>query len=157
VELELEPVVLSDEVSQVLSSLEERIAACGATVERADADCTVRAHPASVRSVLHNVVGNALKFSKPGQSPRLTLSTAIDGMMCRMVVADEGIGIAEDHLPSIWRVFERLHGEEEYPGTGIGLAIVERSVRKMQGRVGVESEIGVGSRFWFELPIWGSE
>lgn len=69
----------------------------------------------------------------------------------RLWVEDNGIGIAIEHQQRIFRLFERLHGIESYPGTGIGLAIVCKGVERMGGRVGVESKLGQGSRFWIEL------
>ncbi|WP_293261427.1 MULTISPECIES: CHASE3 domain-containing protein [unclassified Microcoleus] len=69
----------------------------------------------------------------------------------RLWVEDNGIGIAPEHQKRIFRVFERLHGIESYPGTGIGLAIVQKGADRMGGRVGVESQLGQGSRFWIEL------
>ncbi|PMB44642.1 ATP-binding protein [Fischerella thermalis CCMEE 5330] len=70
----------------------------------------------------------------------------------RLWVEDNGIGIANQHQERIFRTFERLHGIESYPGTGIGLAIIKRGIERMGGRVGVESQLGQGSRFWIELP-----
>ncbi|MBD0344871.1 MAG: hypothetical protein ICV63_08605 [Coleofasciculus sp. Co-bin14] len=70
----------------------------------------------------------------------------------RLWVEDNGIGIAPEYQERIFRVFERLHGVETYPGTGIGLAIVRKGIERMGGRVGVESQLGQGSRFWIELP-----
>jgi signal transduction histidine kinase len=69
----------------------------------------------------------------------------------RLWVEDNGIGIASEHQKRIFGVFERLHGIESYPGTGIGLAIVQKGVERMGGKVGVESQLGQGSRFWIEL------
>ncbi len=69
----------------------------------------------------------------------------------RLWVADNGIGISPEHQKRIFRVFERLHGVEAYPGTGIGLAIVYKGVERMGGLVGVESQLGKGSRFWIQL------
>jgi signal transduction histidine kinase len=76
--------------------------------------------------------------------------------MVRIWVVDNGIGIAFEHRERIFRVFERLHSAEEYPGTGIGLAIVRKAVERMGGKVGVDSTMGQGSRFWIELqPVEG--
>ncbi|HAJ63654.1 MAG TPA: hypothetical protein DCP31_34160, partial [Cyanobacteria bacterium UBA8543] len=69
----------------------------------------------------------------------------------RLWVQDNGIGIASEDQQRIFNVFDRLHGSEVYPGMGIGLAIVRKGVERMDGRVGVESQIGQGSRFWIEL------
>jgi signal transduction histidine kinase len=66
-------------------------------------------------------------------------------------VEDNGIGIAVEHQERIFRVFERLHGVETYPGTGIGLALVRKGIERMGGRVGVDSQPNQGSRFWIEL------
>ena len=74
------------------------------------------------------------------------------GQWVRLWVEDRGIGIEPKHQKRIFQVFERLHGAEVYPGTGIGLAIVRRGVERMGGQVGVESALAQGSRFWIELP-----
>lgn len=70
----------------------------------------------------------------------------------RLWVEDNGIGIHPDGLNKIFGVFQRLHPVDRYPGTGIGLAIVQKGIERMGGSVGVESELGIGSRFWLELP-----
>lgn len=70
----------------------------------------------------------------------------------RLWIEDNGIGIAPEHQQRIFRVFERLHGIETYPGTGIGLAIVRKGLERMGGYAGVESQAGEGSRFWIDLP-----
>ena len=86
--------------------------------------------------------------------PHLPISSEISTSekWVRLWVEDNGIGIASQHQERIFRTFERLHGIESYPGTGIGLAIIKRGIERMGGRVGVESQLGQGSRFWIELP-----
>jgi signal transduction histidine kinase len=71
----------------------------------------------------------------------------------RLWIEDNGIGIAPEHQDRIFGVFERLQASEAFPGTGMGLAIVRKGIERMGGAVGVESELGVGSRFWIELPL----
>ncbi len=73
--------------------------------------------------------------------------------MLRLFVRDNGIGIDPAYQDRIFRVFERLHDTRKYPGTGIGLVIVRKGVERMGGRTGMQSTPGVGSTFWFELPM----
>ncbi len=84
-------------------------------------------------------------------SQLLMVSPVLPVPIIRLWVEDNGIGIAQEHQKRIFRVFERLHGIESYPGTGIGLAIVKKGVDRMGGQVGVESQVGQGSRFWIQL------
>ncbi|MEG4114877.1 MULTISPECIES: CHASE3 domain-containing protein [unclassified Microcoleus] len=84
-------------------------------------------------------------------SQLLMVSSLLPVFIIRLWVEDNGIGIAPEHQKRIFRVFERLHGIESYPGTGIGLAIVKKGVDRMGGQVGVESQVGQGSRFWIQL------
>jgi signal transduction histidine kinase len=103
--------------------------------------------------VLFNLISNAVKFTARERAPRIDV-TAINqpNGWIRICVRDNGIGIAPEHQQRIFKVFERLHGAESYPGTGIGLAIVKRAMERMNGRYGLESKVGVGSTFWVELP-----
>src|SRR5262249_33937306 len=101
--------------------------------------------------VFANLLSNAIKFG--GAEPRIHVwSEPHPDGMAHVWVEDQGIGIAAQHHERIFGVFERLHGVEAYPGTGIGLAIVRKGIERLGGRVGVESREGHGSRFWVELP-----
>jgi PAS domain S-box-containing protein len=113
----------------------------------------VEGHALLLGQAIANLVSNAAKFVVPGAVPRVRIRAArgSEPDRVRLCIEDNGIGIAREHQPKLFRVFERLHGREEYPGTGIGLAIVRRALERMGGSVGVESAPGEGSRFWIEL------
>jgi len=115
-------------------------------------ELTVRAHRPVLVQALTNLLGNAVKFVRPNTHAAVQVVARAHGRQVRIEVQDNGIGIADEARERVFDVFERLHGEEEYPGTGIGLAIVKKGVERMQGSVGVESAPGIGSTFWIELP-----
>ncbi|MGH9522170.1 MAG: sensor histidine kinase [Terriglobales bacterium] len=116
----------------------------------------VLAHEPTLRQTLYNLIHNALKFRRPNVAPEVTVSYSGKGNFGRVSVKDNGIGIAPQHQDRIFQVFERLHGTEEFPGTGIGLAIVKRAVERMGGRICIESQLGRGSTFWIDLPLAGT-
>jgi signal transduction histidine kinase len=151
----LRPVALERAVDAVLSRAAERIGEVGAViaVERPLPD--VLAHAPTLGQVVENLLLNAIKFVTPGDRPQVRVSAEHHDGRVRLLVDDNGIGIAAEHHDRIFRPFERLHGAETYPGTGIGLAIVRRGIERMGGRVGVEALPDQGSRFWFELDAAG--
>jgi signal transduction histidine kinase len=112
----------------------------------------VYAHRPTLVQVLVNLLSNAVKFVPPGVEPAVRVRGESRDGRVRLWVEDNGIGIAPEHQERIFNVFERLHGGEAYPGTGIGLAIVRKGVERMGGRAGVDSEPDHGARFWIELP-----
>ena len=79
--------------------------------------------------------------------------SAPGGEHLRIWVADSGIGIAPEFHKKIFGLFQRLHTQNLYPGTGVGLAMVQKGIERMGGRIGLESDAGQGSRFWFELQL----
>jgi PAS domain S-box-containing protein len=109
----------------------------------------VLANEAALTQCFSNLLGNAVKFVGPGVKPRVRISAEQRGEMVRFWVADNGIGIAERFREQIFGMFQRLDTSHE--GTGIGLAILGKAVARMGGTAGVESEPGLGSRFWIEL------
>lgn len=115
-------------------------------------DLAVRAHRQVLVQALTNLLGNAVKFVRPDTHAAVRIVARAHGRTVRIEVQDNGIGMADEARQRVFNVFERLHGEEEYPGTGIGLAIVKKGVERMNGSVGVESAPGIGSSFWIELP-----
>ena len=100
---------------------------------------------------LSNLLGNAVKFVAPGARPIVRLWSEINDGLARVWVEDKGIGIPKHAQPRLFKMFQKL--DNQYEGTGIGLAIVRKVVERMGGKVGVESEPNRGSRFWVELPV----
>ncbi|MBV9077662.1 MAG: PAS domain S-box protein [Methylobacteriaceae bacterium] len=123
-----------------------------ATIEVAQPMPEVVADPVVLGHVLSNLVANAVKFRRPDEAARVRIRAERRDGRVRVWVEDDGIGIAPEHQEKIFNVFERLHGQEAYPGTGIGLAIVKTGIERLGGTVGVVSEAGGGARFWIELP-----
>lgn len=112
----------------------------------------VRAHEAFLTQCLSNLISNAAKFNRPGQTPCVKISTQeLKRGKVRVWFEDNGIGIAPEDQRRIFGIFERVHSNQDYEGTGIGLAIVAKAVERMGGHVGVESAVGHGSRFWLDL------
>ena len=117
-----------------------------------DALPTVTADLAQLRLVFQNLIGNALKYHRPGVPPEVHVSAKRERGDWQFRVRDNGIGIDPHHYERIFGIFERLHTAEEYPGTGIGLAICKRIIEQHGGRIWVESTPGQGSTFYFTLP-----
>jgi signal transduction histidine kinase len=150
-EMALQPVSLEQTVAEAMAHLEGDIQARQARVRVEPPLPGVQAHRATLLQLVANLVSNAIKFTAPEVKPQVRLWAEDRGERVCLWVEDNGLGIAPEHQERIFRIFERLHGIEAYPGTGIGLAIVKKGVERMGGRVGVESELGQGSRFWVEL------
>lgn len=153
-ELETVPVPLDAVARVACQDLAAPIAATGAEVTVAPGLPRVRGDPRALRQVLGNLLGNALKFTAPGTTPRVRLwAERRAGGCVRIWVVDNGIGVPPAERDRIFQVFQRLHGEGSYPGSGLGLAIVARAARRMGGTCGVEPALPrPGSRFWVELP-----
>ncbi len=149
--IELKPIRLKDIVQSVLMRLKREIQEREAHVEEdAAAWPRVLGHESILMEILMILVGNALKFVAPGVAPKVRLRAEERSQFVRVWVEDNGVGIAPEHHAQIFRLFVRLEGEV-YPGTGTGLAIVQKGIERMGGRVGVDSARDRGSRFWFEL------
>jgi PAS domain S-box-containing protein len=149
--IELAPVGLEMVVKSVLSACELEIRESGAQIETVPPWPVVLAHAATLRQMLVNLIGNALKFVADKKTPQVRIRTEErPGGVIRIWVEDNGIGIAAEFQERIFQVFQRLH-TNAYAGTGIGLAIVQKGVERMRGQAGVESAPGAGSKFWIEL------
>jgi PAS domain S-box-containing protein len=150
-ELNLREVSLEVAVGESLAQLSGEIRRLRADVRIEGPLPQVRGHPVVLQQVLLNLLGNALKFVQAGRAPAVRVRAERHDGRVRMLVEDDGIGIRPEHQERIFRVFERLHGQESFPGTGVGLAIVRKGCERMGGTCGVLSRPGSGSAFWFEL------
>jgi signal transduction histidine kinase len=119
---------------------------------------TLDADPLQMRQLLQNLIGNALKFHKPGEPPAVEVRGELvpaDGRpapLCRLTVRDNGIGFDEKYLDRIFDVFQRLHGRGEYEGSGMGLAICRKIVERHGGTITATSAPGRGATFVVTLP-----
>ena len=116
-----------------------------------DALPTVRGDHSQLIQLFQNLVGNAIKFRRPGEPPHIHVTACNLGQEWQFSVADNGIGIDPQFNERIFVIFQRLHAREQYPGTGIGLAICKRIVERHGGRIWVESMPGEGTTFHFTL------
>lgn len=112
---------------------------------------TVMGHAPSLQQVFFNLVSNAIKFVAPGQRPEVTIRAETMSAEAVVWIEDNGIGIRAEDQTRIFEAFERIESVPPFPGTGVGLSIVRRTVERMGGTVGVTSNLGVGSRFWVKL------
>ena len=150
-DMPLGAVSLGEAVADALKAMEAEIVERKARVVAEPDMPSVIAHPTTLVQVILNLLRNAVKFMPAGEVPRVKVYANPQAGKVRLYVRDNGIGIDPRHQERIFLPFERLHGADAFPGTGIGLSIVQRGVERMGGRVGVISEIGEGSRFWIEL------
>ena len=147
----LHTVHLSSVVAEAIEQLKAEIQERGAHITVEEPLPAIHGNSTVVIQAIDNLISNAIKFVPPGVQPVVRLWCENREDSVRLWVEDNGIGIHNEHHERIFRVFERLHSNEVYPGTGIGLAIVRKAIERIGGRVEVESYIGKGSRFRIDL------
>lgn len=152
-------------INEVVGELADSIAEKNAVVV-VNSKGHLNIQPSQFRQLLHNLIGNALKFSRPGVAPQISIHSKIDQgaafkkeelvpvkNYCHLSVMDNGIGIEAQYRERIFEVFQRLHGKDEYEGTGIGLAIVKKIVENHHGFISALGIPGKGSRFDIYIPV----
>jgi PAS domain S-box-containing protein len=157
---------LNNVVREVLSDLEVRIKETGGRVDLGEIPA-IDAEPLQMRQLFQNLIGNALKFNSPGRAPVVTVHGELIGgeelsdgnssqartqQFCQITFADNGIGFDEKYVDRIFAMFQRLHGRNEYSGTGMGLAICRRIAEHHGGNVTARSIPGTGSTFTVTIP-----
>ncbi|HRH42491.1 MAG TPA: ATP-binding protein [Pyrinomonadaceae bacterium] len=168
-----QPINLKEIAEEVVSDLEVRIEETHGKVVIGDLP-EIDADPLQMRQLMQNLIGNALKFHRSNESPLIkiyspqttlnsTASFIFNGetlktqssseTVCQIAIQDNGIGFDEKYLDRIFTVFQRLHGQSEFEGSGVGLAVCRKIVERHNGNITAKSKEGVGSTFIITLPI----
>jgi PAS domain S-box-containing protein len=155
---EYEIIDLNTIIQDVKEDLKEEIKEKNATIEITEM-CTTQIIPFQFRQMMHNLISNSLKFSRPGTTPKIKIKSEVlpynrllNRKACHISISDNGIGFDDQYSDKIFKVFQRLHTREEFAGTGIGLAIVKRIVENHEGIITAESEPGKGATFNIYIP-----
>lgn len=160
------PVDLNTVASEVLSDLEARISQSGGRVDLGELP-VIEAEPLQMRQLFQNLLGNALKFNAPGKDPIVSVKAELIGgekrlagdssepqaqQLCKITFEDNGIGFEQKYADRIFAMFQRLHGRNEFEGTGMGLAICRRIAEHHGGTITAQSTPGTGSTFTVTIP-----
>ncbi|EQA37680.1 PAS domain S-box protein [Leptospira inadai serovar Lyme str. 10] len=113
----------------------------------------VLGEPDQIRQLFQNLITNSVKFRSPERSPKIVISAAKTRAEWKFRIADNGIGIDSRYFDKIFIIFQKLHPKSEFPGTGIGLSVCKKIVENHGGKIWVESDVGVGSEFFFTIPV----
>lgn len=156
--LDMQPTDCQIVLEEALANLHERICSSYADITYARLPSVI-GNKTQLIQVFQNLIGNAIKFRRKELCPQIHISAEAlaEKGEWRIGVRDNGIGIKPQDRDRIFEIFQRLHESDEYPGTGIGMAICKRIVERHGGRIWVESQFGVGSIFYFTLKGMGKE
>ncbi|WP_282610674.1 ATP-binding protein [Pelagibius sp. Alg239-R121] len=151
-----EPCNLDTIAKEVVSDLQVRIEETGAAIDLASLP-TIDADLVQMRQLFQNIISNSLKYHKEGVPPKITIGGTVGDKesrsYCALQFADNGIGFEMRYADRIFSIFQRLHGNQEFEGTGIGLATCRKIVERHGGLIEVDSVVGEGSTFTVKLPV----
>lgn len=150
--MKLAPVALKEVIAPMAEELSEKLASIGAQLILPAELPRVLGDQTLLWQCFANLLENAITYRKAQVPLQIAIDWRPEGQMVVVGVSDNGIGIPAEHQEKIFLIFQRLHSQEDYPGTGIGLATVKKSVALMNGEVWVESQVGQGSTFYLRLP-----
>jgi light-regulated signal transduction histidine kinase (bacteriophytochrome) len=148
---EFKPVSSDIALDHALSNMLTTIEKSGAVVTRGPLP-VVTGDNSQLVQLFQNLIGNAIKFNRGG-APHINVSADQQGNEWVFSIRDNGIGIEPEYFERIFLIFQRLHDRKQYPGTGIGLAICKKVVERHGGEIWADSEPGMGSTFYFTLPV----
>lgn len=149
-EAQFSPMASQAACAAAIQNLYESVTECAAEITVGELP-EVKGDTVQLIEVFQNLIGNAIKFRRPGVIPSVTVTAQPEGNHWRFAIADNGIGVRQGEK-DIFEIFRRLHTTSEFPGTGIGLAICKAIIQRHGGRIWFESEPGVGTTFYFTLP-----
>jgi len=147
-----EPVPLADVVQDAVANLQASVDENHGSIIVDDGLPIIRGHRLELMRLMQNLIGNALKYHHPQRPPLVHVSVERRSDDWLVSVTDNGIGIKSDDLERVFGIFQRLHTRDEYPGTGIGLAVCRKIVEHHHGSIWAENGPDIGSRFCFTLP-----
>ncbi len=147
-----EEVDMQQVVNDVIFNYSSKIRLTDAKIEIANVLPKIYAVRTQMLQLFQNIIGNAIKYQKPGEAPKIIINFKEHLHEWEFIVKDEGIGIEEKFYDKIFIIFQRLHTKSQFSGTGIGLAICKKIIEKHHGKIWVLSELGKGSTFYFTIP-----
>ncbi|MCF0052437.1 PAS domain S-box protein [Dyadobacter sp. LJ53] len=150
-DLKREKLDLDDVVAEALLNLDDAIRKSGAQISKDMTTQGLFGDRVQLAQMFQNLLANALKFTN-GKTPEVSIRSWPESDVLRIVVTDNGIGIAEQHLEKVFGVFKKLHFASKYPGTGMGLAICKKVVERHNGKIWAESSPGQGTSFHIMIP-----
>lgn len=142
---------IADVLAEIIKTLSLTIEQTKASITHDDLP-QIMGEPILITQLLQNLISNAIKF-RGNQPPLIHIAVQREGEQWHFSVRDNGIGISEEFTERVFTIFQRLHTEDEYPGTGIGLAICKKVVEKHNGNIWLESKPGIGTTVHFMLPV----
>jgi signal transduction histidine kinase len=146
------PISLKQIFDEISVNLAGRLEQSGGTLIITGDLPVVKGDLTLLRQIFTNLLDNAITYHRADIPPHLEVVCEQKNGYVTVNIKDNGIGIPPQYHEKIFQVFQRLHTEDEYPGTGIGLAIVKKSVEMLNGQIGLESIVGQGSTFWVRVP-----
>ena len=149
---EFHPINLNNAISEALENLSAPIKENNANIFVADMPENLKANAALMTQLFQNLIQNAIKYRKDDVDPQIVIQADVKGREWNISVTDNGIGIEKEYAEKIFKVFQRLHGEGKYEGTGIGLSICQRIVQFHKGEIWLDTNYSGGSRFIISLP-----
>ena len=142
---------------EAIADLDELIISTSGEVKVGDMPA-IDADPTQMQQLMQNLIGNAMKFHRKGVPPVVTVNAElVNKRICELRISDNGIGFDQKYTDRIFDVFERLHGDSEYEGTGIGLAICSKIAERHAGSITAQSKPGEGTTFIVQLPVKQSQ